>query len=174
MLTRLRAHLNYANLTYANVTATLAFALVLTALVAHPVTVDAAPAASGTWFLGGSENQTLTCGNCNFTLAATGVSTFGSINNGANNVLSPSVAVTASKFTVQIDTAPSSSQSLTFAVGVDPAHSLKCVISSGQKTCNSGAATATIPANSRVSMAISNSGGAPATLVKFSWLAVPQ
>jgi len=170
MLTRLRAHLNFAN-----ATATLAFALVLTALLAHPrTTVDAAPTFTGIWFMGGSANQTLSCSNCNFSLPATGVGTFGSINNRANDVLSPSVAITASKLTVQVLDAPGGAQSLTFVLGVDPAHSIRCVIASGQKTCTSAATTATIPANSFLSMAIVNTGGAPPTLVKFSWLATPQ
>jgi hypothetical protein len=170
MLTRLRAHLNFAN-----VTAILAFALVLIAILVHPrTTVDAAPATTGTWFMGGSANQSPACSRCDFTLAASGVSTFGSSINRANDVLSPSVAITASKLSVQILDAPSGSQSLTFVLGADPTHTLKCVISSGQKTCNSAATTTTIPANSFLGMAIVNTGGAPATLVKFSWLATPQ
>jgi len=170
MMNRLRTHLNFAN-----VTTTSAFVLVLTALLVHPrTTVDAAPATTGTWFMGGSQNQSPTCGRCDFTLAASGVSTFGSSINRANDVLSPSVAITASKLSVQILDAPGGSQSLTFVLGVDPTHSIRCVIASGQKACNSAATTATIPANSLLGMAVVNSGGAPATFVKFSWLATPQ
>jgi hypothetical protein len=124
--------------------------------------------------MGGSANQSPACSRCDFTLAASGVSTFGSSINRANDVLSPSVAITASKLSVQILDAPGGSQSLTFVLGADPTHTLKCVIASGQKTCNSAATTTTIPANSFLGMAIVNTGGAPATLVKFSWLATPQ
>jgi len=168
MLTRLRAHL-----TYANAIATLAFALVLTALVTRPaVTVDAAPAA-GTWVMGGSQGQIPTCTNCNFSLPAIGVGTIGSINNRANDVLSPGVAITASKLSVTVLNPPGPGHSITFVLGVDPTHSIQCVISGTQSSCNSAGTTATIPANSFLSMGIIN-GGAPPTLVKFSWLATPQ
>jgi hypothetical protein len=168
MLTRLRAHLPFVK-----VTATLAFALVLTVLAMQPaVTVHAAPAA-GTWVMGGSQNQIPTCTNCDFSLPATGVGTIGSNLNRANDVLSPNVAITASNLSVAILNPPGAGRSITFVLGVDPAHSIRCVISNTQTSCNSGATTATIPANSFLSMAIVN-GGAPPTLVKFSWLATPQ
>ena len=168
MLTRLRAHLNFSN-----VTATLAFALVLTALATRPaVMVEAAPAA-GTWVMGGSQGQIPTCTNCNFSLPAIGVGAVGSLNNRANDVLSPGVAITASNLSVKVIDAPGPGHSITFVLGVDPAHSIKCVISGTQSNCNSAGATATIPANSFLSIAIVN-GGAPPTLVKFSWLATAQ
>ena len=168
MLTRLRVNLNFAN-----VTVTLAFALVLIALATRPAaTVEAAPTA-GTWFMGGSQGQIPTCTNCNFSLPATGVGTVGSLLNRANDVLSPGVAVTASNLNVMVLNPPGSGHSITFVLGVDPAHSIKCVISGTQSSCNSAATTATIPANSFLSMAIVN-GGVPPTLVKFSWLATPQ
>lgn len=168
MLTRLRAHLNFAN-----VTATLAFALALALLATRPaVTVDAAPTA-GTWVMGGSLNQIPTCTNCDFTLPASGVGTVGSSLTRANDVLSPGVAITASNLSVTVLNAPGGGHTITFVLGVDPFHSIKCVISNAQTSCNSAATTATIPANSFLSMAIVN-GGAPPTLVKFSWLATPQ
>lgn len=168
MLPRLPAHL-----TFSNVTATLAFALVLTVPVTRPVvTVDAAPTA-GTWVMGGSQNQIPTCNNCTFTLPASGVGTVGSVLNRANDVLSPHVAITASDLSVTILNAPGPGHSITFVLGVDPGHAIKCVISNTQTNCNSAATTATIPANSFVSLAIIN-GGAPPTLVKFSWLATSQ
>jgi len=167
MLTRLRPHL-----TFANITATLAFTLVLTALLAHPRnTVDAAPA-TGTWFMGGTTTQIPTCTNCNFILPAVGLGTAGSSNR-ANDVLSPSVAITVSQFTVQVINPPAGGQPLTFVLGVDPTHSIRCTIPGGQTTCNSAATTATIPANSFLSVAVVN-GGAPATLVKYNWLGTPQ
>jgi hypothetical protein len=168
MFTRLRAHLDFAD-----VTAALALAAVLTVLVTWPaVTVGAAPTA-GTWVMGGSQNQIPTCFNCNFSLPASGVGTVGSTLNRANDVLSPHVALTASNLSVVVLNAPGGGHSITFVLGVDPAHSIKCVISNTQTSCNSAATSATIPANSFLSMGVVN-GGAPPTLVKFSWLATPQ
>ena len=139
---------------------------------------SAAPAlasgSGGSWFMGGTVSDLPSCGSCEVTLPASGSGTFGTMNNNANGQLSPGVAVVASRLTVHIDTAPgqASRSFILFVRGMTGG--LRCDITGTATTCDSGAATAVIPAASIVQIDVANTGGAPATRAQFSWLATPQ
>jgi hypothetical protein len=173
-----------ARLTYANVTATVALFLPLGgSAVAAKNLIDgglAANSVGATSFLAGSWSELPSCGSaaapCEASLPASGTGFFGSINNSANDQLSPNVTIVARDLSVHVDIAPGSGKTRTFLLNsrADPSHSLRCDISGSDTTCNSGDQTLTIPPGSSLFLDAANFGSAPMTRVQFGWLAIAQ
>jgi hypothetical protein len=85
--------------------------------------------------------------------------------------LSPSVATTAQNLAVRVTAAPGVGNSITVTLRVDGADTaLTCTISGAATTCNSAAATASIPAASQLSFELTPSGlGLPTVAALVGW-----
>jgi hypothetical protein len=166
-------------LTYANVTATVALFLAVAAsvMVAYNLLAGKPRPGSGgaMWFIAGSSSELPSCTSCEASLPASGSNSFGSINNSANDQLSPNVPIIASDFSIHIDIAPGvATRTFVLFSRSDPSHGLRCDISGTDTTCNSAAQTLTVPPSSRLLVDAANSGGAPPTRVQLSWRATAQ
>jgi hypothetical protein len=174
MLGRVRARL-----TYANVTATVALFLAIASLATVAKNLiygkSSANSAGATAVLAGSSNELPSCSSCEVSIPASGTGSFGTLNNSANEQLSPNTTIVASDLSVHVDTAPGSATRKFFLwYRSETSHFLTCEISGSNTTCNSGAQTLTIPPGSRVLVESANFGGAPTTRVQLGWLATAQ
>ena len=95
---------------------------------------------------------------------------------------SPNATIVARDLSVEVETAPPANAALTFTLMIGSnqitatATALSCTIPSGMKTCDSGAATATIPPGTDLVIRALSSGTAStsATYVRYGWRATLQ
>ncbi len=165
-----RVHLNFAN-----VSAGVALLVALgTAATVVPNPVQAANTVAGTWFLAGTFSDLAACTSCEVSLAPSGDSSFGSVNNSSNQLLSPNVPVVASHLSVHLETAPGSGTRKFFLTShTDISHSLTCSITGTSTTCNSGSQTLKVAPGTRLYVDAANIGNAAASKLQLSWLATP-
>ena len=175
-------------LTYANVTATIALFAALAGSAMEAMNLigggSSVNSVDTTWFLAGSGSDLPSCASCEVSLPASGTGSFGSIQNSANDQLSPEATIVASALSVHVDIAPGlrtagggggvATRTFVLFARSDPSHGLRCDISGSSTTCNSGAQTLTIPPGSRLLVDAANSGGAPPTKAQLSWRATAQ
>ena len=112
------------------------------------------------------------CTECEVSLPASGMGSFGAAINDSNEELSPNVAIVARNLSVHVDAAPgAATRKVALFGGGDSGANilLGCDISGSNTTCNSGAQTATIKPGTRLRIVVANLGNAPPTRVRYSW-----
>jgi hypothetical protein len=130
--------------------------------------------AFGAGFLTGHINGLTTVTNTNDTGAASGISTAGA-SDLPTVMLAPNVPIIASDLSVRVSTPPGAGASRTFYIQIDTGPTaVSCPISGTSTTCNSGAASAVIPAGSVVELREDIGSNAPLPAdAWFGWRAQP-
>ena len=129
------------------------------------------PAAEGSVFLAGSETVLVACTQCESSLAVSGLSSPGSMNNASNRLLSPNTALVGRDLSVAVEVAPGAGKRefVIMTVPFQTGKTLRCSITGAATTCNSGKQSLAIAPGTLLVMDAINIGNAPATRVTFGW-----